>query len=147
METSRTPVSIRISFKDSMMAEIRCAISTPRNGTHARTTDSRLGLRSMISCAIRRRARLMDSPSITGSVADELEAEVFLFLVTYSFATSLDRIKGKEQKLSGFCLCPPQALITPVGPIFDNPIKQSLFEADICPGFFAFDPFMFQNLF
>jgi hypothetical protein len=37
------------------------------------------------------------------------------------------------------------AFRTPSGPIFYNPIEQSLFEADIVTSFFAFDPFVAEN--
>ena len=92
-----------------MMPAIRRAISTPRDGIPARTTEASSGFRSMISCAIRRRARLMASPSITGRVvADGAEVWAFGLVVTCSLATSLDRIKGMEKSrgLSRFGLCP-----------------------------------------
>ena len=46
------------------------AISTPREGIPARITESRSGLRSMISCAMRRSARLMASRPSQDAVAD-----------------------------------------------------------------------------
>ena len=55
IETSITPVATRTFSIASMSAAIRRAISTPRDGIPARTSAARSRLRSMISCAIRRK--------------------------------------------------------------------------------------------
>ena len=34
----------------------------------------------------------------------------------------------------------------PAGTVFDNPVKQGLFEANVMSHFFTFDPFMTKNL-
>jgi hypothetical protein len=41
----------------------------------------------------------------------------------------------------------PLSFIPPVRPMFQDPIEERLFEADIAAGFFTLDPFVFQNLF
>jgi len=41
----------------------------------------------------------------------------------------------------------PLALVAPIRSMFQDPIEERLFKADIAPGFLALDPFVFQNLF
>ena len=68
-----------------------------------------------------------------------------------SFATSQDRVKGGggESGIGALRLASefPLALVAPVRSMFQNPIEERLFKADITAGFFALDPFVFQNLF
>ncbi len=33
----------------------------------------------------------------------------------------------------------------PASPVFNNPVEESFFKADVMTHFFAFDPFMAQN--
>src|SRR4029077_8835276 len=70
-----------------------------------------------------------------------------LFVSCVSLATSQDRIKGTK-KLGGglFGARLLSSSVSPVGTMFHDPIQQGLFKADICSGFFAFDPFVFQDL-
>src|SRR5205814_1946468 len=131
-----------------MVSAIRRAISFPRDGIPARTIWFRSGLRSMISCAIRRRARRIAAASITRM---DLSEEVFVFFsFMSSFATSRDRLKGGKMKSGGSLHRPPaffQAFLSPVRTVPNNPIEQRFFEADIGSGFLALDPLVFQNLF
>jgi len=55
-----------------MNSAMRRAISTPREGIPASTTERNSGLRSTISCAIRRSARRIASASMIGTPADGL---------------------------------------------------------------------------
>src|SRR5213592_3586040 len=70
-----------------------------------------------------------------------------LFVSLVSLATSRDRIKGTK-KLGGglFGARLLSSSLSPVGAMFHDPIEQSLFKADVFASFFAFDPFVFQNL-
>src|SRR5687768_15969964 len=70
------------------------------------------------------------------------------FVSQDSLATSRDRIKGNGGSGSGrLGLGLLYPLVPPVGTIFHDPIEQRPFKADISPGLFALDPFVFQNLF
>src|SRR6266513_222761 len=66
-----------------------------------------------------------------------------------SLATSQDRFKGAENKSGGclFCASLLHSSLPPMGAMFHDPIEERFFKADIFAGFFALDPFMFQNLF
>ena len=57
MATSITPLATSIFSIDLMNSAIRRAISLPRDGIPASTTVRKSGLRSIISCAMRRNAR------------------------------------------------------------------------------------------
>ncbi|MBO0696100.1 MAG: hypothetical protein J2P56_08375, partial [Verrucomicrobia bacterium] len=58
-----------------------------------------------------------------------------------------DCIKGTK-KLGGglFCARLLSPSLSPVGAMFHDPIQQGLLKTDVSPGFFAFDPFVFQDL-
>jgi hypothetical protein len=64
-----------------------------------------------------------------------------------SFATSQDRFKGTK-KLGGglFGARLLSSSLSPIGAVFNDPIKQCFFEADVFAGFFALNPLVFQNL-
>src|SRR6266403_1879807 len=66
-----------------------------------------------------------------------------------SLATSQDRFKGAKNKSGGcfFCASLLHSPLPPVGAMFHDPIEKRFFKADVFAGFFALDPFMFQNLF
>src|ERR1041384_6688033 len=71
----------------------------------------------------------------------------FVLLVSsVSLATSQDRIKGTK-KLGGglFGARLLSSSLSPVGAMFDDPIQQSSFKADVFPGLFALDPLVLQN--
>src|SRR2546428_11009606 len=72
-----------------------------------------------------------------------------LCLSSASLATSQDRFKGAENKSGGclFCASLLYSPLPPMGAMFHNPIEKRFFKADVFPGLFALDPFMFQNLF
>jgi hypothetical protein len=40
-----------------------------------------------------------------------------------------------------------EALLFPVGPVKDYPVKERLFEADVPPDLFTFDPFVTEYFF
>src|SRR4030095_10804873 len=136
-----TPVSTSALSVWRMKPAIRRAISTPRDGIPASTTPWRCGFRSMISCAIRRSAPRIASASMIGTPADE-----FCFGFMRSLATSPDRLKGTK-KLGGglFGARLLSSSLSPIGAMFQDPIQQSSFKADVFPGFFAFNPFVLQN--
>src|SRR5437870_7813955 len=70
-----------------------------------------------------------------------------LFVSLVSLATSQDRIKGTKKLEGGlFGARLLSSSLTPVGAMFHDPIKQGSLKADVFPGFFAFNPFMLQNL-
>jgi hypothetical protein len=63
-----------------------------------------------------------------------------------SLATSQDRFKGTKKLgggLSGARLL--SSSLSPVGTMFHDPIQQGPFKPNVLPGFFAFDPLVFQN--
>jgi hypothetical protein len=62
-----------------------------------------------------------------------------------SLATSLDRIKGKKSGGGLFGARLLSSSLSPIGAMFHDPIKQSLFKADVFAGLFAFDPLVFQD--
>src|SRR5438309_8718373 len=66
-----------------------------------------------------------------------------------SLATSQGRFKGAENKSGGclFCASLLDSSLPPMGAMFHDPIEERFFKADVFAGFFALDPFMFQNLF
>src|SRR5207248_10606856 len=131
-----------------MMSAMRRPFSFPRDGIPARMIWLRSGLRSMISCAIRRSARRIAAASITRM---DLSEEVFVFFsFMSSFATSQDRLKGGKMKSGGSLYRAAaffQAFLSPVGTVPNNPIEQRLLEANIGSGFLALDPLVFQNFF
>src|SRR5262249_33773402 len=139
--TSMMPESTSAFSISRIKAAIRRAISTPREGIPASTTLLSFELPSMISCAIRRSARRIASASKIGTAADE-----FCFGFMVSLATSQDHLKGTE-KLGGglFGARLLSSSLSPVGPMFQDPIQQRSFKADVFPGFFAFDPLVLQN--
>src|SRR5204863_5664594 len=64
-----------------------------------------------------------------------------------SVATSRDRFKGVQNLGSGlFGARLLSSSLAPVGTMFHDPIEQSSLKADVFAGFFAFNPFMLQNL-
>src|SRR5438552_17192953 len=70
-----------------------------------------------------------------------------LFLAScVSLATSRDRVKRKKLGGGLFGARLLSSSLTPVGAMFHDPIKQGSLKADVFPGFFAFNPFMLQNL-
>jgi hypothetical protein len=62
----------------------------------------------------------------------------------FSFATSQGGVKGAK-----FILVRRGGLtvFAPGRAVFDDPIRQRLFEADVASGFFRFDPFVPENFF
>src|SRR5437660_12452881 len=70
-------------------------------------------------------------------------------LSSASLATSRDRFKGAENKSGGcfFCASLLHSSLSPMGAMFHDPIEERFFKTDVFAGFFALDPFMFQNLF
>src|ERR1700746_2947687 len=65
-----------------------------------------------------------------------------------SLAISRDHLKGAQNLGGGlFGARLLHSFLSPVRAMFDNPIEQSLFKADVLAGFFAFDPFVLKNLF
>src|SRR6266496_3641247 len=64
-----------------------------------------------------------------------------------SLATSRDRFKGVQNLGGGlFGARLLSSSLAPIGAMFHDPIKQGSFKADVFAGFFAFNPFMLQNL-
>src|SRR5690348_13193675 len=71
----------------------------------------------------------------------------FVFLVScVSLVTSRDPVKGKKLGGGLFGARLLSSSLSPIGTMFHDPIKQGSFNADIFAGFFAFNPFMLQNL-
>src|SRR5439155_15865892 len=123
---------------------MRRAISTPRVGIPASTTFSSCGLRSIISCAIRRSARRIASASMIGTAVDEFCFVCFMrFLGDLAGSLSRIRLWISRSFYSGFGFAHP--LFPPIGAMLHNPIEQCLFEADVLADFFALDPLMFQD--
>src|SRR6202035_1766182 len=71
-----------------------------------------------------------------------------VFLVScVSLATSRDRVKGVQNSGGGlFGARLLSSSLSPVGAMFHDPIQQGSLKADVLAGFFAFDPFVLQNL-
>src|SRR6266496_2627505 len=70
-----------------------------------------------------------------------------LFVSCVSLATSRDRFKGVQNLGGGlFGARLLSSSLSPIGAMFHDPIKQGSFKADVFAGFFAFNPFMLQNL-
>src|SRR5216110_968337 len=61
-----------------------------------------------------------------------------------SFAASRGRNKGTVQ---GELLVRHLPGFAPCGAMLDDPVRQGPLEADVMPGFFRFDPLVFEDLF
>src|SRR5262249_11422573 len=71
----------------------------------------------------------------------------FFLASCVSLATSRDRFKGVQNLGGGlFGARLLSSSLSPIGAMFHDPIEQGSFKADVFAGFFAFDPFMLQNL-
>ena len=126
----------------------RCAGRSPRRAMEfpPERRDASSGLRSMISCAIRRSAR--SNGLRVHHRERRTRCSCVLFVSCVSFATSRDRVKGTK-KLGGglFGARLLHSLVLASWSDVSRSNRAGLFKADVCSGLFAFDPLVFQNLF
>src|SRR5207253_3129575 len=97
-----------------------------------------------ISCAIRRKARRIASAS---KIRTARLSFIRLVLLIPSRPRGIALKEGTRGSGGHFGqLHLAHSSFAPVGAMFHDPIEQRFLKADIGPGFFALDPFVFQNL-
>src|SRR6266550_3827822 len=133
----------------------RRARCTPPRCTPTSTTSVLDSFRSAISWAIRANARCNAAASRMTVGSGIKKSNGFAGRnhsmdgkTIHSFATSLDRLKGSQRgsvALIGGRLV-RLAFLAPLGAVFDNPIGQRAFKADVVANFFGLNPLVLENL-